>query len=383
MNISSDIISSQINNLIKDEIEKKLKEQCNDILNGNVPESNICQKNSPEYIANKELHNNFVEKMSHPPHLTDKNDSSNSNLKHTLKYNLSLSGGGNFGFAHIGALLEFEKYPELFNFNNISAVSCGSIVGALYSVGYTASELRDIFYNLDLDALITDSFWWKRLLSRYGMYNANKFEEEIERLIESKTSIKLCTFSQIKKNLTIVATNLNYQKAVFFNRDTTPDLVISKAVRMSIAYPVIITPVFYEGDYYNDGGASLNYPISIFDNDLDHTIGIAFIASNENSDGTLKERIEINGFISYLVGIATTMNRATYISQLLPIYENKTIKVPIPNNITSTQFSINTDQKKMIFEAGQNATKEYIKLNHLIDPKLVISELVISEPIDS
>jgi len=273
--------------------------------------------------------------------------------------NMSLSGGGNFGFAHIGALFELEKYADHIDIEHITAVSCGSIIAALYAVGYSAEELREIFFALDLDALICDSSWWKRFYSKFGMYNANKFEEEIDRLIAVKTNIKNCTFCQIDTNLTIVATNLNYQKPVCFNRELTPEMVISKSIRMSIAYPFLITPVLYAGDYFSDGGEFINYPISLFD-DLEETVGIAFVAHNENSDGTLKNRTDIGSIYDYIVSVATTMSRATYVSQMTPEYMDRTILVNIPENITSTQFKLSLEQKTAIYEAGRIAVVEQI-----------------------
>src|SRR5690606_21665859 len=95
---------------------------------------------------------------------------------------------------------------------------------------------------------------WYNLYTKYGMYEAVGLEERLEKYIEEKTGIKNCTFKQINKNLTIIATNLNFQKAVYFNKDNTPDLPIARAVRMSIAFPSIITPIEYDGDLYGDGG---------------------------------------------------------------------------------------------------------------------------------
>ena len=275
--------------------------------------------------------------------------------------NLSLSGGGNFGFAHIGALIELEKYADHIEIQNISAVSCGSIVATLYAVGYTPIELKEIFFELNMDDLVRDtSMKYHTLYNKYGLYEAIKFETEIEKLITIKTNIKNCTFSQIPKKLTIVATNLNHQRAAYFNKDITPEMVISKAVRMSIAYPILITPVLYEGEYYGDGGEFMNYPIAIFDK-LAETIGVVFVAHNENSDGTLKEKININSVYDYFTAVATTMSRATYVSQLTPEFLDRSIVVNIPNKISSTQFGLDLEQKKSIYEAGRTAVLEQIR----------------------
>jgi NTE family protein len=277
-------------------------------------------------------------------------------------HNLSLSGGGNFGFAHVGALIELEKYmcenENIIDIQNISAVSCGSIIAALYSVGYTPTQLKEIFFTLNFEELICDSSSkYTNLYYKYGMFEAIKFETEVEKLISTKTNIKNCTFSQIGMGLTIIATNINYQKAVYFNKENTPLMPISLAVRMSIAYPLIITPVLYEGDYYGDGGEFINYPITYFDN-LEETIGIAFVAHNENMDGTLKERTVIESTCDYFKSVATTMSRATYVAQISTKHFKRSIMVNIPDKITSVQFNLTPEQKNMLCDAGSQAVRD-------------------------
>lgn len=275
-------------------------------------------------------------------------------------HNLSLSGGGNYVFGQLGALVELDSYAEYFDIKNITAVSCGSIIGALYAVGYTPIQIQKIFFELNFDTLICDTnFKYHTLYNKYGMYEAIGLETEIEKLIMTKTNIKNCTFCQCEKNLTIIATNLNHQKPVFFNRDTSPEMVVSKAVRMSIAYPILITPVMYEGNLYSDGGEFIHYPITLFEN-LAETIGITCVSHNENVDGTLKDRNEINSIYDYIKSIATTMSRAIYVSQITPEYLQRSIIVNIPEKIVSTQFHLTLEQKKLIYEAGQLATQEQI-----------------------
>lgn len=274
--------------------------------------------------------------------------------------NLGLAGGGFYGFAQVAALKELSNYPELFDIKNIKGVSVGSMIAALYAVGYTPDELTDIIFNMDFDSLIRDSYFaYFRLFDSFGLYRAQLLEDEIERLIAQKTHIKLCTFNQIKKDLTIISTNLNYQCAAYFSRDHTPDMPISKAVRMSIGYPLIMTPVLYENDYYGDGGEFMNYPITTFEN-MDVTIGLTFAAHNENPDGTLHKRIEINDISSYIKALGSTMSRANYVSQIKPEHLKRSIVINIDHDISSMQFNLTIEQKKILYECGINAVRDQI-----------------------
>lgn len=281
------------------------------------------------------------------------------NCKNKIK-NIVFAGGGFYGYAEIGALKELENYKEYFDIQNIKGVSVGSIVASMYAVGYSADELTRIIFDLDFDKLIKDTrFAYFKLYEKFGMYEANKLEEEIERLIRTKTNIKFCTFSQIEKNLTIISTNLNLQCPRFFNRETSPQVPISKAVRLSIGYPPLMTPVEFEGDLYGDGGESINYPITTFEN-MDETIGITFSAYNENDNGTLKTRIPINDIYDYIRSIAMTLSRTAYISQVTENHLKRSIVIRITEKINSMQFNLTLEQKKFLYDCGVNAVKEQI-----------------------
>ena len=68
---------------------------------------------------------------------------------------LVLSGGTARGLAHIGVLkvLEEEKVPVEY----VTGTSMGSIIGGLYSIGYTSDEIEKIASEMDWIGLFNDS----------------------------------------------------------------------------------------------------------------------------------------------------------------------------------------------------------------------------------
>jgi len=274
--------------------------------------------------------------------------------------NLALCGGGFYGYAEVGVLKELEKYKDYVQISNISGVSVGSMVAALYAVGYTPEELSKLLFEMDFDYLIRDSYIpYIKLYNWFGMYEASRLEELVEKLIREKTHIKHCTFSQIKTNLYVIATNLSYQRPTIFCRDHTPEMVISRAVRMSISYPGFITPILFEGDYYGDGGEFMNYPIIMFEN-LDETMGITFTSHNENPDGTLKHKIPIHNIYDYIRSLAYTMSRATYLYQITHQFLERSIVVHIEEKIDSMQFNLNIKQKEYLYNRGKESVEKQI-----------------------
>lgn len=283
--------------------------------------------------------------------------------------NLALCGGGIYGYAELGALNAIALYPEYFDIQKISGTSVGSIIGTLYAVGYTAKDLRDTMFHMDMEYLVKGEksmlnekiYSWHSLFFRLGMYHATELENTLNRLIKEKTGIDNCTFSQIGIELTIIATNLNYQRPEFFNKKTSPDLSIARAVRMSISYPSIISPICYNGDLYGDGGQFINYPIIMYENELEETIGITFAAHNENRDLTLKKRIPITNLYEYALACASTMNRAIYIHQITEKYLTRSIIIEIMDEISSMQLNIADYYKHYFYYNGLRSAKKQLE----------------------
>ena len=68
---------------------------------------------------------------------------------------LVLSGGGAKGAAHIGVLKVLEKYNVPIDI--VIGTSIGSIIGGMYSIGYTPDEIEKTVLNLDFFSLLNNS----------------------------------------------------------------------------------------------------------------------------------------------------------------------------------------------------------------------------------
>jgi len=85
----------------------------------------------------------------------------------------------------------------------------------------------------------------------------------------------LATFNDCReygyRDLYIVVSNLSRHQAETFSAETTPEMAVAYAVRMSMAIPLFFESLrfnghqFGDGDYYVDGGMYNNCSIHIFD----------------------------------------------------------------------------------------------------------------------
>ncbi len=71
-----------------------------------------------------------------------------------LKVGLVLSGGGAKGFAHVGVLKVLEEAGIKIDY--IGGTSMGSIIGALYASGYTATSIEKLVREQDWEAILRD-----------------------------------------------------------------------------------------------------------------------------------------------------------------------------------------------------------------------------------
>lgn len=190
-----------------------------------------------------------------------------------------LSGGGAKGVAHIGALKVIEEAGIPIDI--ITGTSMGSIVGGLYSIGYSADVL---------DSIVRAQDWNTLLLDREDLSLQRIAEREKQNTYMISTGITLkknkglsATGGIIKgKNLHSLFERLTsgYNDSIDFNTLPIPfacvatDMVtfteydfhsgvLPQAMRASMAIPAVFTPVRIGGMVLVDGGMRNNYPADV------------------------------------------------------------------------------------------------------------------------
>ncbi|MBQ8468276.1 MAG: patatin-like phospholipase family protein [Clostridia bacterium] len=161
-----------------------------------------------------------------------------------LKLGLALSGGGGLGVAHIGAIKAFEELGVSFDY--VAGTSAGSMVGALYASGMSSEQMLEIAENLKVSDIRSSMFILKPSSA-----------ETIEKLM-NKLFGKELVFSELKKPLTIVSTDMKTGREIHLNSGS-----VAKAVSASCAVPGIFKPVIYNDMHLVDGGLKNNLPTDV------------------------------------------------------------------------------------------------------------------------
>lgn len=187
---------------------------------------------------------------------------------------IALAGGGIRGIAHAGVLKALEDNG--INVDAIGGTSAGSIVAALYAMGYKPYYIYVIFkkyaqeiINIGNAPIINGigSFMKSKKIGISGLNDGTSLEKLCNELALRK-NIKV--IGDIKMPLAIPAVDISEAKEYIFTncapRDNIDDnyiteIEIGKAVRASSSFPAMFCPCEFKTHMFMDGGTLDNIPI--------------------------------------------------------------------------------------------------------------------------
>lgn len=276
--------------------------------------------------------------------------------------NLVLSGGGAKGISHIGAIKKLidEKLLDLSKLKSVAGTSVGSILGILIVLGFTIDEIWDFIYCLDINNLVKPDFLM--FLSKCGIESGRIIYNLIEEIITKKTNIKHINFRQLyeitKIHFIVVGACLTTKETVYYDYVNTPNFKVSMAIRISIGIPGFFTPITIGVNKYVDGGVLNDYPMNLYDDKLDETIGIR-ISDHYNTDYKYPEE-----YFTAIVNLFLYSYHQKDGNQ----YENNTITVT--NNIKSINvfsFDVDNNTKQQLYDHGVEACEKFIEAKRNIN----------------
>lgn len=285
-----------------------------------------------------------------------------------IKY-CAFKGGGTLLVSYITCLQKLWPTGLFAGIEGYAGTSAGSIMSALLAVGYSPDDLYGILATFDFKQ-IEDSGGLiseieGELSHRHGLYRGKWFENWIEGLIAAKLSMPKATFRDLKAagrpDLSTVTTYLNEGDAVVCNFSSTPDAIISEAVRASMSIPVLFdlfsfTQGFNDGQVFSDGGEMLNYPINLFDGyPEDEVIGFYL-----HDASNVQPPVKITDFVCFVKAhFEALMNTSD--SQLFnnEKWQRQTVIIDTKGQ-SATNFSLTTTDLSILEQSGVEAADKYL-----------------------
>jgi NTE family protein len=193
--------------------------------------------------------------------------------------NLVFEGGGVKGVAYGGVFEVLEQAQITPQIKSVAGTSAGAITATMMSLNYSAKDFADIMMGINFEKLEdgSDLEGPFRLIEHYGWFKGDYFLNLMETYIKEKTGDGRATFRDLVekykdlkfKKLYVFGTNLSQQAVQKFSYETTPDIAVADAVRISMSIPFFFEARHYKqngkNDIYCDGGVLNNYPIDTFD----------------------------------------------------------------------------------------------------------------------
>ena len=269
------------------------------------------------------------------------------------KTTLILSGGGVNGIAHIGALKALEEKNILKNIKNFAGSSIGGMIATLFVIGYTPDEMYsfiELFDTKKMRSINPNGFF-----DKFGLDEGIKFTIILEKLFEAKNMPLNTTFKQLFQitNIKLIITTvcLNDKQVYYLSHTSFPDMPVILGVRMTTSFPFWFVPVKYNGKFFVDGGCIDNYPIQLFSNNLDSTIGIYLSEDKEiikTIDNT--EDFVFSLLKCLLEGVSCNSVKG---------FEKVTIRISL-EGVSIMNLDIDNKVKKKLFDSGYVTVMNYL-----------------------
>lgn len=323
-----------------------------------------------------------------------------------FKYkNLVFSGGGVLGIAYLGALEYLYQTGLIGPIINLAGTSAGAITACLTSFNLPYDELKIMLNSLDYrkvpgkdDAPDSPRHFPKvirdqlgkvfdnvdcvyRLIKSFGWYSSQYFYDwiklQIANQFDPEKKAPPYTFSDFMdsslhkeqrsfKNLFIIGTDIITSTSTVFSYETTPNMEVAEAVRISMSVPLLFESIKTSCNInqiepqalYVDGGMLYNYPITLFDQTypLKDTIGIYFKTTPQpNAINNIVD------FISSSLSCSIRIQNALFESN--PANIARSICIPT-GDISTFNFDIapNDSTYNFLYEQGYRATEVYFSL---------------------
>ena len=187
---------------------------------------------------------------------------------------IAFAGGGIRGIAHVGVLKALEE--NNIKIEAVGGTSAGSIVAALYAMGYKPYYIYVLFkkyaqdiINIGNSSIVNGigNFIKTKKIGIAGLNDGTLLEKMFNELATRK---KMKAVADIKMPLVIPAVDIAEAKEYIFtncaprnnvNDEYITEISIGKAIRASSSFPAYFCPCEYKKHIFMDGGVLDNTPI--------------------------------------------------------------------------------------------------------------------------
>ena len=302
-------------------------------------------------------------------------------VRHRPKVGVVLCGGGAKGFSQIRILKMIDEAGVPVDF--IGGTSIGSIVGALYAVGYDPDDMEEMVRKQDWNQIIYDRF----PISYAPVENKMQDRQYLATfpVSDGKIKVKSSLVDGVCVNLLLSQLMLPASNTKNFDELPVPYFCIAtdvenacqyeinhgnlaRSVRASMSIPFLFKPVVIDGKVLVDGGMVNNFPVR---NMKEHGADI-IIAIDVEDDVIPASQLDSS------VGLLESMMKLASRAESDYAHENCDIYIR-PDLHGRNMMSFNDYDS--ILQFGEDAARRfYPQLKHLADSLYAIEPFEINRP---
>ncbi|MEF7615777.1 patatin-like phospholipase family protein [Aquincola sp. MAHUQ-54] len=262
-----------------------------------------------------------------------------------------LAGGGTRLPAHVGVLTALQRLGV--QTPRLVGVSGGSIVAALHAAGWSPERLQTLALDIDFGRFRGFSLY--QLFFHGGLTSGDTFEHWLDDLLEG------ACFKDLPLDLAVVATDVRRSEPVVFDRETTPDYKVARAVRHSMGIPLLFAFQSH-GDKLLVDGSILSEDALHRDWAGDSTPVCLFRLRGERAavDEAAPRRpwFPLPGYIQMLIRtFMTTLSREFVNARHWP----RTVVIDVGRH-SPVNFRLSRDDKAELFQRGLDTVMEILPL---------------------
>ena len=316
-------------------------------------------------------------------------------------------GGGVKGAAFTGALKAAEE--NQIEFVGYGGASAGAIVAYLSAIGLDATDILSAMKEYKISSLLNEwrkgdiencseviAGWKKSKLSifRYpikyarsicfvargiwrafrhlGIFDDRNFISFLSYYLQIKHPDKMrwsdeqqeftITFEELyqitRKELKIVATDLNTGSATVFSHRTTPERCVFRSIVASSSYPFVFKPQVTRTSMFIDGGVSCNLPTYLFHGEQYKNLPIFAFDLYKDKDSIVKPSPRnLVGLLQRLMG--SMLDASTDI--ISDVVGGIGVPVKVPEHVSTLNFNASDVVIDELYESGYNSAKEFFE----------------------
>jgi len=264
-------------------------------------------------------------------------------------------------------------------------------------LGYRADEITEIFKNFRQEHLVHFE------IDRNGLSDSHSLKTAFDYLIVKKLESicceyhidfpqgkitfvildeirKQCPGAGIGEELIVTATNKKQRTTRYFSLQTSPDMEVSEAVKISASMPVLFKPTLIDNEEYNDGGVLLNLPTRHIKDDRTTLLCSAngtnlkvlpFQFDNGTERAVIdkvmedipRENFVLNWFYGMVTGVSDPVSGWVQDRVELRKYSSQAVLINV-GPVTSTNFTVEDTIRERMIKCGYDAMKEYLSTRY-------------------